>query len=84
MTKSFAKGVSVKIVKSKYGEITKVGVNLDKICENDCSNGWLNFDILKSKEGKPYAVISEYKQKETTEQKTEVEEIEGSSDNIPW
>ena len=84
MTKNFAKGVSVKIVKSKYGEITKVGVNLEKICENDCSNGWLNFDILKSKEGKPYAVISEYKQKETIEQKTEVEEKEIDTSNIPF
>ena len=84
MTKNFAKGVSVKIVKSKYGEITKVGVNLEKICENDCPNGWLNFDILKSKEGKPYAVISEYKQKETIEQKTEVEEKEIDTSNIPF
>ena len=84
MTKNLAKGVSVKIVKSKYGEITKVGVNLEKICENDCYNGWLNFDILKSKEGKPYAVISEYKQKETIEQKTEVEEKEIDTSNIPF
>lgn len=84
MTKNFAKGVSVKIVKSKYGEITKVGVNLEKIGENDCLNGWLNFDILKSKEGKPYAVISEYKQKETIEQKTEVEEKEIDTSNIPF
>lgn len=83
MTKNFAKGVSVKIVKSKYGEILKVGINLEKIGENDCSNGWLNFDILKSKEGKPYAVISEYKQKETTE-KTEVEEKEISETFIPF
>ena len=84
MTKNFAKGVSVKIVKSKYGEITKVGVNLEKLGENDCLNGWLNFDILKSKEGKPYAVISEYKQKETIEQKTEVEEKEIDTSNIPF
>lgn len=84
MIKNFAKGVSVKIVKSKYGEITKVGVNPEKVGENDCSNGWLNFDILKSKEGKPYAVISEYKQKETTEQKTEVEEKEIDTSDIPF
>ena len=84
MTKNFAKGVSVKIVKSKYGEITKVGINLEKVGENDCSNGWLNFDILKSKEGKPYAVISEYKQKEITEQKSEVEEKEIDISDIPF
>lgn len=84
MTKNFAKGVSVKIVKSKYGEITKVGINLEKIGENDCSNGWLNFDILKSKEGKPYAVISEYKQKETTEKNSTVEETEIKEDEVPF
>lgn len=84
MTKNFAKGVSVKIVNSKYGEITKVDINLEKICENDCSNGWLNFDILKSKEGKPYAVISEYKQKKTTEQKSVVQEAEIKEDEIPF
>lgn len=84
MTKNFAKGVNVKAVKTKYGEITKVGVNLEKLGENDCSNGWLNFDILKSKEGKPYAVISEYKQKETTEKKAEVEEKEIEEDEIPF
>lgn len=84
MTKNFAKGVCVKIVKSKYGEITKVGINLEKICENDCSNGWLNFDILKSKEGKPYAVISEYKQKEATEGKAETEEKEIDTSDIPF
>ena len=84
MTKNFAKGVSVKIAKSKYGEITKVGINLEKLGENDCSNGWLNLDILKSKEGKPYAVISEYKQKETTEKNSVIEEKEINTSDIPF
>ena len=61
MSKNFAKGVNVKVVKTKYGEIIKIGVNIEKIFENECSTGWVNFDILRSKDGKPYAVISEYK-----------------------
>jgi hypothetical protein len=84
MTKNFAKGVSVKGIKTQYGEMIKVGVKLEKICENDCSNGWLNFNILRSKEGNLYAVISEYKQKEATEQKAEVQETEIKEDEIPF
>lgn len=84
MTKNFAKGVSVKGIKTQYGEMIKVGVKLEKICENDCSNGWLNFNILRSKEGNLYAVTSEYKQKATTEKNSIIEETEINESDIPF
>jgi hypothetical protein len=58
MEKQFAKGVNVKTIQTKYGEIIKVGINTEKIFENNISeNGWVNFDIKKSKTGTLYAEI---------------------------
>lgn len=60
--KKFAKGFSVKDVATQYGKIIKIGIHKDKILENDFNeNGYLNIDIMQSKENKSYAVINEYK-----------------------
>lgn len=63
MEKQFAKGVNVKAIQTKYGEIIKVGINTEKIFENNISeNGWVNFDIKKSKTGTLYAEIQQKKE----------------------
>lgn len=65
----FAKGVNLKSVKTKYGEILKVGIKLEEFTENPINEkGYINFDILRGKESnKPYAALDTYK-KETSEE----------------
>jgi len=62
--KQFAKGVSVKFVPTRYGEIIKVGINVEKFKENETSeNGWVNFDLKKGKAtGDWYAELSQKKE----------------------
>lgn len=61
---NFAKGVNVKVVKTQYGEIIKLGINYEKVGENPINDdGWINLDILTSKNGKKYAVVDDYKLK---------------------
>ena len=66
----FAKGVNIKSVKTKYGEILKVGIKLEEFSENPINErGYINFDILRSKESnKPYAALDNYKKTEPTDE----------------
>lgn len=58
----FAKGVNLKSVKTKYGEILKVGIKLEEFANNPINErGYINFDILRAKETKPYAALDDYK-----------------------
>lgn len=58
----FAKGINVKTQETKYGEIIKLGINLEEFMQNPFNErGWVNIDILTSKEGKKYAKINDYK-----------------------
>lgn len=55
----FAKGVSVKVQKTKFGDIIKLGVNVEQFLENEPNEaGFINIEIKKSKAGKRYAVIA--------------------------
>lgn len=60
---NFAKGVNLKSVKTKYGEIIKVGIKLEEFANNPINErGYINFDILRAKEtNKPYAALDDYK-----------------------
>ena len=59
---NFAKGVNVKAVKTQYGEIIKVGINYEEVGENPINDdGWINIDILTSRNGKKYAVVDTFK-----------------------
>lgn len=71
---NFAKGVNLKSVKTKYGEILKVGIKLEEFANNPINErGYINFDILRAKEtNKPYAALDDYKK---DEQKAESEEV---------
>lgn len=64
----FAKGVNLKSVKTKYGEIIKVGIKLEDFANNPINErGYINFDILRAKEsGNPYAALDTYKKGEQT------------------
>lgn len=58
----FAKGVKVKVQPTQYGEIIKLGVNMEEFKQNPVNErGYVNIDILTSKEGKKYAKINDYK-----------------------
>lgn len=55
----FVKGVNVKTVKTKFGEIIKVGVNVEQFMENAANDkGFVNFDIKVSKKGELYATLT--------------------------
>lgn len=66
----FAKGVNLKSIKTKYGEILKVGIKLEEFSENPINEkGYINFDILRGKESnKPYAALDTYKKNEQSEE----------------
>ena len=69
---NFAKGVNVKVVKTQYGEIIKLGINANEIGMNPINDdGWINLDILTSKNGKKYAVVDTYKPAKKTDKKAE-------------
>lgn len=54
----FAKGVSVKVQETKFGDIIKLGVNVEQFLENEPNEtGFINIEIKKSKAGKMYAVF---------------------------
>lgn len=58
----FVKGMQVKVQETKYGEIIKIGVKMDEFQQNPVNErGYVNIDILTSKEGKKYAKINDYK-----------------------
>ena len=65
----FVKGLRVKTQETKYGEIIKIGINLEEFKQNPVNErGYINIDIMTSKEGKKYAKINDYKPKEETAQ----------------
>lgn len=58
-TSEFAKGVSVKVQETKFGDIIKLGVNVEQFLENEPNKaGFINIEIKKSKAGKMYAVLA--------------------------
>lgn len=58
-TSEFAKGVSVKVQETKFGDIIKLGVNVEQFLENEPNEaGFINIEIKKSKVGKMYAVLA--------------------------
>ena len=84
--KQFVSGVSIRPQATKYGEILKIGINLENFKNNPQNNGWVNFEILKNKEGKPYAVIDEFKSNtvENSNNIAEYNEQPYSDKNIPF
>ena len=51
MTTEFTKGINLKTIQTKYGDIIKVGINLDEIEQNPKNGSWINFEIKKAKSG---------------------------------
>lgn len=72
----FVKKMNVKAVKTKYGEILKLGIHKDLFKENNVKGDWLNVDVLRSKDdNKPYLTINEYKSKANDTEEIDTEEI---------
>lgn len=72
----FAKGIKVKVQPTQYGEIIKLGINKDEFLLNPFNErGWVNIDILTSKEGKKYAKINDFKSTGNNMSPVDVEEI---------
>lgn len=59
----YPKGISTKTVNfDNGGQIIKLGINIEKIKENQLNGEWLNIELKKSKEKQEwYAVIDNYK-----------------------
>lgn len=59
----FPKGINTKTVNfDNGGQIIKLGINVEKIKENQLNGEWLNIDIKKSmSKNEWYAVIDNYK-----------------------
>lgn len=59
----FPKGISTKTVNfDNGGQIIKLGINVEKIKENQLNGEWLNIDLKKSmSKDEWYAVIDNYK-----------------------
>ena len=55
----FAKGLTVKVQETKFGDIIKVGINVEAVMENPINEqGFINVEIKKAKSGKLYAVLA--------------------------
>lgn len=55
----FAKGVNVKVQETKFGDIIKVGINVEQIMDNPINEaGFINIEIKKAKSGALYATIT--------------------------
>lgn len=80
----FAKGMNIKAIQTKYGELLKIGINLEKIKENPINNGWLNVIIKRGKESnKPYLEIDNFKpNKEQSEEHLIETEDKDLEDNV--
>ena len=53
----FAKGLTVKVQETKFGDIIKLGINVEAVMENPINEqGFINVEIKKAKSGKLYAV----------------------------
>ena len=56
------KGVYLDEIETKYGTITKVGINLEQFAENPINDkGYVNFEIKRSKKGNIYSTLNRYK-----------------------
>ena len=65
----FAKGMNIKAIKTKYGELLRIGINVEKIKENPTNNDWLNVTIKRGKDtNKPYLEIDNFKPDKEEEQ----------------
>lgn len=55
----FAKGLNVKVQETKFGDIIKLGINVEAVMENPINEqGFINVEIKKAKSGKLYAVLA--------------------------
>lgn len=57
----YPRGTNVKSVKTQFGEIVKIGINLEKFCTNPDNNGWVNLELKHSKDGNPCLTLDTYK-----------------------
>lgn len=56
----FAKGVNVKVVNTKFGEIIKLGINLEQFGENPINErGYINVELKKARSGEYYVSLQE-------------------------
>lgn len=63
MDKIFAEGLILKSIETQYGELQKLSVKTDefkKFLDTHDKNGWVNLNIKKSREGKPYIELDSW------------------------
>ena len=73
----FAKEMNVKAIQTKYGELLKIGINVEKIKENPTNNDWLNVTIKRGRDtNKPYLEIDDFKPNKTEQSEGELIQTE--------
>lgn len=84
--KKFVNGMKVKTVKTQYGEIIKLDIDMEVFKTNPVKKGrYLNIDLLTNREGKKYAVINEYQKPVDAETvKKEFDGKEINDEEIPF
>lgn len=86
--KKFVQGLFVDKKGTKYGEIIKLSFKSLEfkqfLTENANGAGYVNIDILQTKEGKRYAVLNDYVKKDTTPPPTDFAPTKDESDAIPF
>lgn len=73
--KKFVDGLFVKEKELKYGPITELSFKVEDfkqfLDENKNAKGYVNVSIMKSRDGKPYAKLNDWKPDNKPEQKPE-------------
>ena len=73
----FAKGMNIKAIQTKYGELLRIGINVKKIKENPTNNDWFNVIIKRGKDtNKPYLEIDDFKPNKTEQSEEHLIETE--------
>ena len=87
MEKKFIDGLYVNVKTTQYGDIIKLSFNYEKfnvfMKQNMNEKGYINVDILSTKEGKKYAVLNEFKPQQSAPQSPAIDN-EPEGDDLPF
>lgn len=90
MSNTFISGMIVKKPREGAPDFIKLNMSFKtedfiKFLQAHTVNGWMNVDLKKSKEGKLYCALNEYKKKEETKDLPEINiEEEIKAEDIPF
>ena len=87
MEKKFIDGLYVDVKTTQYGDIIKLSFNCERfnafMKQNMNEKGYINVDILSTREGKKYAVLNEFKPQQSAPQSPVIDN-EPEGDDLPF